>query len=234
MRHKEKHRQAEYNRNIKVKLAQIENVIENFHKKCKECPSCTCVICYRLLLKNEVKKLNIPKYSNQDLIATSIQLSGLHQTRPECENECSECAKWICYTCDRNLIQEKVPNQALVNNMALPPLPECLCELNQLEKHLISPIIPFMKILPLPKGQQKGIHGPVVCVPSDMTKVTEILPRQLSDNTLVKIKLKRKLEYKGHHLFQQVSLQKIQAALHYLKTINPNFSGEYLTYLPEN
>ena len=24
-----------------------------------------------------------------------------------------------------------------------------------------------MKIIPLPKGQQKGLHGPVVCVPSN-------------------------------------------------------------------
>lgn len=114
--------------------------------------------------------------------------------------------------------------------MALPPLPECLCGLNQLEKHLISPIIPYMKILPLPKGQQKGVHGPIVCVPSNMSKITEILPRQLSDSTLVKIKLKRKLEYKGHHLFQQVSMHKINAALHYLKTINPHFSGEHLFF----
>lgn len=93
--------------------------------------------------------------------------------------------------------------------MALPRINECLCELNQLEKHLISPIIPFMKILQLPKGQQKGVHLPVVCVPSDMSKITENLPRQLSDSTLVKTKLKRKLEYKGHRLFQQVSMNKL-------------------------
>ena len=61
--------------------------------------------------------------------------------------------------------------------------PECLQQLNQLEKHLISPVIPFMKILLLPRGQQKGVHGPVICVPANLSAVANILPRQLSDDT---------------------------------------------------
>ena len=77
---------------------------------------------------------------------------------------------------------------------------------NTIAKHLMTP---FMKIVPLPKGQQKGLHGPVVCVPSNISSVIQTLPRQLSDNTLIKVKLKRKLEYKGHHLLQQKMLYSV-------------------------
>ena len=95
-----------------------------------------------------------------------------------------------------------------------------------IEKHLVTPVIPFMKIIPLPKGQQKGLHGPVVCVPSDISSLTHTLPRELSDDTLIKVKLKRKLQYKGHHLFQQVSMQKLRIAMEHLKAVNPYYTGK--------
>ena len=49
-----------------------------------------------------------------------------------------------------------MPNQAEGNKMNLMKLVSPLDELNQLERHLFSPIIPFMKIMALPKGLQKG------------------------------------------------------------------------------
>jgi len=203
---------------------QIEYVINSLKKSCKETPPNTCIICYRLLFRNQVKMRNISKYPNENLITHSIEQCAMHETRPECIKACRRCAKWICHTCDRNL--KKIPNQALLNNMSLQPLPQCLTELNQLEKtHLITPVILFIKILLLPKGQQKGVHGLVVCVPANLSKITEILPHQLSDSTLVKVKLKRKLEYRGYHLFQQVSAHKLKSALSYLKANNPHFSG---------
>ncbi|GAA6111035.1 uncharacterized protein LOC101886064 [Tachysurus ichikawai] len=50
----------------------------------------------------------------------------------------------------------------------LPPIPAELVELNVLESQLISKIIPFAKIIALPKGQQRAVHGAVVCVPSEV------------------------------------------------------------------
>lgn len=85
-----------------------------------------------------------------------------------------------------------------------------------------------MKILTLPKGLQKGIHGPVVCVPSSIPHVTKSLPRPLNDDTLLKVKLKRKMEYMGHHLYQQVSMSKITNALDCLKLTYPHFKGNYV------
>lgn len=75
-------------------------------------------------------------------------------------------------------MKNSTPSQATVNNLSIPEQPEYIKRLNQLEKHLISPVILFMKIITLPRGQQKGLHGLIVCVPSSIESDTKILPRQ--------------------------------------------------------
>lgn len=82
-----------------------------------------------------------------------------------------------------------------------------------------------MKIVNLPKHTQNGIHGPVVSVQSDLKKVATTLPRNISDESFIKVKLKRKLSFKGHHLYQEVCPNRIFKALHFLKKTNPHFAG---------
>lgn len=82
----------------------------------------------------------------------------------------------------------EIPPEAAANNMFLEPVPEELSRLNNLEQHLISLHIPFMKVMALPKGGQKNIHGPVVCVPSDLKKAT-FLPLKEDENLLLRVKL---------------------------------------------
>ena len=72
------------------------------------------------------------------------------------------------------------------------------------------------------------VHGPVVCVKSDMTKITTILPKNINDESFIRVKLKRKLMYKGHHLFQSVSPRKIYGASDYFKVANPYFEGMFV------
>lgn len=54
-----------------------------------------------------------------------------------------------------------------------------------------------MKVMALPRGGQRNIHGPVVCVPSNFKKVTS-LPLDNDENLFLHAKLKRKLAYKGY------------------------------------
>lgn len=103
--------------------------------------------------------------------------------------------------------------------MQTEPVPEELSCLNSLEQHLISLHIPFMKIMALPKGGQKNIHGPVVCVPSDLKKTTT-LPLKADENLLLRVKLKRKLSYKGYYEYQFTNPTHIIRALEYLKQQN--------------
>ena len=61
-----------------------------------------------------------------------------------------------------------------------------------------------MKITNLPWGAQQGIHGAVVKVPSDLSKICNLLPRASSSSGIISLKLKRKLEYKGHVIYQAI------------------------------
>ena len=86
-----------------------------------------------------------------------------------------------------------MPPQAVNNLMMLDEIPEELKKLNSLEKQLIALILPFSKIVSLPKQGQKGIHGPSVLVPTNVKKVQEMLPRSVCNADLIKVKVEKKI-----------------------------------------
>ena len=106
-----------------------------------------------------------------------------------------------------------MPAQAKANKLDLEDIPVELSNLNALEQQLISLQIPFMKMVALLYGKQWAIHGPAVNVPTDFTPVCTLLPRLSSQAQIVPMKLKRKLCYKGHYMYQYVRPVKVLAAL---------------------
>ena len=66
--------------------------------------------------------------------------------------------------------------QAHINSLQTKEIPYELQSLNILEKHLISIMIPFMKLVVLPKSGQKQIHGQCVLVPSNIQQTLNCLP----------------------------------------------------------
>ena len=110
----------------------------------------------------------------------------------------------------------KVPVQSEYNHLQLDAIPDQLSSLCQLEQKLITQRLPFMQICNLPKGAQKGIQGPVVNVPSNLDTLVTTLPRLPSDAGLVQVKLKRKLQYKGHSIYQCINPSSVQKGLQYL------------------
>ena len=58
-------------------------------------------------------------------------------------------------------------------------------------------------MMALPCGKQHAIHGPTVNIPTDLTPVC-ILLRLPSQAQMFPMKLKRKLCYRGHYMFQYV------------------------------
>ena len=89
-----------------------------------------------------------------------------------------------------------------------------------LEVMLISKDIPFMKLVSLPKGKQIAIHGPAVNVSTNLDTICNLLPRIPTESQLIPFKLKRRLQYKGHYMFQSVRPDKIMIALKWLKENN--------------
>ena len=92
-----------------------------------------------------------------------------------------------------------MPQQAIENGLQLPEIPPELSGLNSLELRWISLRVPFMKMVALPSGKQRSIHGPAVNVPSKVDTVCDVLPCLPPQSELVPLKLKRKVAYRGHY-----------------------------------
>ena len=72
----------------------------------------------------------------------------------------------------------------------------------------------------MPKGQPPKLKGALCNVPIDAVDVCKTLSRPADSNGIVTVKLKRKLQYKGHVYFESVTLNFIMRLLQYLKLNN--------------
>ncbi|XP_078582369.1 uncharacterized protein LOC144865469 isoform X1 [Branchiostoma floridae x Branchiostoma japonicum] len=229
-----KKRNVQINREKKQNLADVNKDIEQFQMECKEGPEYVCTVCHRLLFRNQVVICHRDGKKSRYVRAVKHCLTGtyVHQCNVDCSPHACPIAKssrgkeWICHCCHRHMIDKKtIPYEAQSNKMKLPEIPPELKSLNTLESQLIAKRIPFMKVAALPKGGQKGVVGPVVCVPADVSETHAILPRMPSEAQLIKVKLKRKLQYSGHHMYRQISPLKVDVALKYLVENNEHYSG---------
>ncbi|XP_078328196.1 uncharacterized protein LOC144623624 [Crassostrea virginica] len=207
----------------RIKLENEDEVVKIFKEKAMQGIDYSCCCCERLLFENQVKKCDRESYlksmNASNVADLCIQDKFCHECSEFCPKDCTKYQSWICYTCHRKIMSGNIPAEASFNNMAVEEIPTELNELNYLEKHLIGLHIPFMKVMALPHGGQKNIHGPVVCVPSDLKKVTK-LPIKADENMLLRVKLKRKLNYKGYFEYQFVNPTHIRKALDFLKRNN--------------
>ena len=229
----------------RTKLRNEDVVMKVFKEKAMQGIDYSCCCCERVLFENQVKKCDRESYlksvNASNVADLCIQNKYCHECSDSCPKDCTKYQSWICYTCHRKIVSGNIPAEAAFNNMTVEEIPKELKELNCLEKHLIGLHIPFMKVMALPHGGQKNIHGPVVCVPSNLKKVTK-LPIKGDENMLLRVKLKRKLSYKGYFEYQFVNPTRIREALDFLKqnnqwyenvTIDNNW-GENLTESEEN
>ena len=205
----------------------MDFVIESFRKSVKTGPEFVCSVCHRQLFRKQVIECKHDKYTTSPTVlalAKKCITETYLQTCEECDDNCTahiQSSKlWICHTCDRKIFAGRMPEQSVANNLHLEAIPSQLQCLNSLEQHLIAKHIPFMKLLALPKGGQNGCHGPVVCVPSNVNQVTTMLPRNDGNDLMLRIKLKRKLTYKGHYEYKHVHTNNVYNALEYLKLNN--------------
>ncbi|XP_035989961.1 uncharacterized protein LOC118561833 isoform X1 [Fundulus heteroclitus] len=207
---------------------EMNAAIKKFQDRIRHGPTYVCTVCHRALFPGQVKHCNRGKYKkNMRVVAECLTGTYVHVCGSACSAPCSvpedRMQEWICYTCDNHLFRGGMPPIAAANGLHLSPIPPELAGLNVLERQLISKIIPFAKIVSLPKGQQKAVHGAVVCVPSEMETTVNSLPRPSTEAQLLQVKLKRKIKFKGHQYFYTVNMKNVLAGLATLKRTHPDY-----------
>ncbi|XP_026099002.1 uncharacterized protein LOC113070058 [Carassius auratus] len=215
----------------KKEQQDIAVAIGNFRQEISSGLEFVCCVCHRLLFRKQVVECRTHCYEGKGVKIAAlgrrcITTRYLHVCDQKCEGSSahsSGCKLWICLTCHRKILCGQLPEESVANNMHLVDVPNQLKCLNSLEQHLIARNIPFMKLLCLPRGKQHGCHGPVVCVPVNASDVSNILPRNECDDKMIRIKLKRKLTYKGHYEYKYVHTDRVRNALKYLIQFNKWF-----------
>ncbi|XP_052276203.1 uncharacterized protein LOC127875286 isoform X2 [Dreissena polymorpha] len=181
-----------------------KNMINNFHKKVRSGPNFICTICDQLWYKNNVTSLSTVKKGN-DILKDSCLM----------EIKSSNGKVYICSTCKSHVSNNRIPPLSRQNGVFFENLPQEL-DLTQLEERLVAARIPFMQMRELPRGGQVSITGNVVNVPTDVNKTARILPRRQCDDECIPIKLKRRLGYKQHYLYEYVRPNKVIGAIKWL------------------
>ena len=72
----------------------------------------------------------------------------------------------------------------------------------------------------MPKGQQRKIKGAIRNVPVECYKTCQTLPRAPGSSGIIFLKLKRKLQFRGHVYYQAVRPEIVLNALNWLKANN--------------
>ena len=169
----------------------LDKAIDAFLSKTKNGPEFVCVCCNRMMYRQTVLPYNKTKYTKASNELLEQVFSNEHSYVS------SNGKQWVCKTCDGALSRGNLPVQAKANGLQLCTIPTELSNLNALELRLISLRVPFMKMVALPSGKQRCIHGPAVNVPSKLDSICTMLPRLPSQSELIALKLKRQLAYRG-------------------------------------
>ena len=186
-----------------VTKVDIESVIFKSQEIVAQGPLYICACCDQLWYKHTVVNAKKLKKSNPGISKYFFGKKSVGD------------AESVCKTCQGHLIKNKIPPCAVVNGMAFPSEP-VFFDLNELECRLVAPRIAFQKLVQAPSGKQLKIHGNIVNVPSDVTNTVSLLTRLPNDTGIIKINLKRKLQYKISALSMNVRPQKVTQAAEWL------------------
>ena len=116
-------------------------------------------------------------------------------------------SEFICIQCRNYYDQKKLkmPDQAYANGPKLHDIPQELDSITPLECRLVAKCIPFLTILLMKRyGGHYKVNGPCVNVPTQLDQVLKFLPQMPNELQLHPLKLKCKLEYKSHYMYNMI------------------------------
>ena len=109
-------------------------------------------------------------------------------------------------------------------------LPNQFCDI--LEKILISKRLFFKKVAIMPKEKSAKIKGSIRHTSVEVMDRSTLLPRETNSSGLSIVKLKRKLEYRGHVYFGLLHPDIVLGLLKFLKANNNIYKD--VTIVPSN
>ena len=123
------------------------------------------------------------------------------------DNSVSYEKEFICIDFRNSLQQKKpkMPDQACANGLKLDDIPQDLQAISTTERRIISLRLPFLTILVMWKyGAHYKVNGPPVNVPITLNQVIDMLPCMPQQLQIHPLKLKWKLEYKSHYIYDVI------------------------------
>ena len=211
------------------------NALSKFRRVIIESPDCICVVCRMTFFRNQV----IP-FRMENFIHAEMSDGTRDRLQHYLNDSIITSQKWICRFCSEKTKKQHIPSRAYENNLQVSEIPPELDKLNALEKHLIALRLPFVKIVNLTSGTissrvaQKGTKGPVHCVPSDVQDTVTALPRPVNRSMMVRLQLKRRLNYKAIWEEQFVNPNDVRDALAVLMRIHPAYKDIQVVEIDEN
>ena len=220
----------------------------NFLKALNQRPEYVCTCCHYMLFGKTVQQFHMKDYDlNNETVKPFLShqyVRKLHRHTSH-ENDDMTTHKWpqfvpddmehddiyvmneyICIHIRNSLRQKKtkMPHQVCANGLQLHNIPQDLQNILPLERRVISPLIPFITILVMRQyGGHYKVNGPPVNVPATLDQIIDILPCMSSELQLHPVKLKHKLEYKSHYMYDMICRDHVISPITWLKQHNSHY-----------
>nr|XP_029718435.1 uncharacterized protein LOC115261217 [Aedes albopictus] len=219
-----RHRDAIYNCLKRREMEPSATEVLMFINCRKEVPLFFCSCCERMFFEKGLKTITRDKVIS--LMAAKIDTENSSITcwvdSHVLNNYEQHGQNYLCHTCYKYVCAGKVPKLSSSNGLKLPQVPECLEELNPIEERIVSPFVPFIKILMLnhrASNPQIGAKGSVIYVPTDVNEMEQSLPRKINNTNIIAIpvEFKRHMGHASSYLKGLVRKEKLEAAGQYLQ-----------------
>ena len=218
----------------KMKVEDASDRLRKFRLATMTGPDYICVSCHIKCFRHSVVKLTEDLESKIDSnfedpddwisdrnLVSNINIEWVNLSVPqEYKNSNDYCGggeRFLCKTCLQYLKNKKrLPPCSVMNGLQLHETDQQLREQNlmltNLEAAMVTPVIPFQIITPLPKSLWGNLHNTSILVPVEADTITDTLgkmPRTPSGSGLIPIKFKRKVSYENNHYKQRVDPRKL-------------------------
>ena len=117
-------------------------------------------------------------------------------------------------------------DQACADDLVIYIIPEELANIFPIERRIISLYILFITLIVIHcYGGHYKINEPPVNVPATLDQMVRMLPCMPGELQLHPLKLKRRLQYKSHYMYDMVHKDKVIGAIMWLKEHNKHYES---------